>query len=273
MKHSRILVTAGMVLMTAYMPNAFSQMPDAMPTQERALFKALDLTDVQKQDIAEILRQTKQDNSIYKGEKQALRQQMRALMSAEVWDQALAEDLISQQVSQSTDLSLNRAAARHQAFNVLTSEQQVAFLEQRGERAGKKVKGKRGKHNEQANITRMQKRLGLSEQQILAFEQIQVQHQADTQALKASLKEAKTTENTLVYASEFDQQAWSELHQDVEQNKIAFGVERLHFRYQVLTILNDEQKQKFAKMQRKMREGKGSRKGKRESKRESQTNA
>lgn len=256
MKPTLLAISLALTIATSTLSTAFAHSQQGMQRGEQGLFAGLNLSDIQKQDIRQIMRQTKQDNALLKGEKQYIRPQLRALMTMEVWDPSAAEDLVSQGLSQSRSIALNMAIARHQAFNVLDESQQDDFLAMQATRADEKSE------RDGLNISRLEKRLGLSEQQIIAITQIQAEHQQQSEAIRASLSATKAAEQALVFAPEFDQEAWLALQAGTESERIQLGVARAYTHFQILGTLDESQKASLESMLNKKREKKSSKKGK-----------
>jgi Spy/CpxP family protein refolding chaperone len=227
----------------------------------KQLFRGLGLSEEQKQDIGEILRQTAQDNSVFQGEKIALRSQMQDMMNANVWDEVLATDLATQRASLSDPIQLNIAKAYNEAFLVLDAEQQTQFLERQAKRSEREAKQK------SIDFSRLQERLNLSEAQVESLAQIQDASSEATSDLKAKLKAHRQAEKVLVFTQSFDEEAWSDLQTDILPTRIAYDVSKADTRYQMLQVLDEQQRAKFERItkNKKNKKGKGKRKNRSES--------
>lgn len=92
------------------------------------VYKKLDLSDTQQQQIKDIFKQAKQNrNKISKDDRMAKRDEWRALMKAESFDAAKAKALISQRQSHMLENELARVKARYDAYQVLNAEQKAKF--------------------------------------------------------------------------------------------------------------------------------------------------
>ena len=220
------------------------------------MFAGLDLSAEQKQDIRQILRQSKQDNSVYQGEKKALRAQMQSLMQQSVWDEALATDLATQKATLGMPIELNKAKARNAAFAVLTAQQQSEFIAKQAERAERKAQIKT------LNFERMQERLELSDEQVESLVQIQDAHLKNTAALRDAMKAHKDAERALIFSASFDESAWSALQTEIQPTLIALDVAKSANRFQMMQLLNDKQQAKLKRIMKKLQKGKGKSKGK-----------
>lgn len=241
---------------TAYQGAAYkAHSKDHGKKQAAQLFRGLGLSETQKQDIGEILRQVAQDNSVFKGEKLALRSQMQDLLDANVWDEVLATDLATQRINLSAPMQLNMAKAHNAAFLILDAEQQAQFLERQAKRTERESKQK------SIDFSRLQKRLELSEAQIESLTQIQDSHNQATSDLKAQLKAHRQAEKALVFTQSFDEAAWLNLQADVLPSQIKLNVAKADTRYQMLQVLDEQQRAKFERMMAKhKKKGKGKRK-------------
>ncbi|WP_371193614.1 Spy/CpxP family protein refolding chaperone [Glaciecola sp. SC05] len=255
MKPTLLAVTLVFSLAASQLPSAYAHGPENGQRGEHKLFASLNLSESQKQDIGEILKQSKQNNAVYKGERQAIVAQMRNLMDMPTWDQSLAEDIVSQRVAHAGQMKLNKATAQHQAYNLLDETQQAALLDKQSKRQSKDNK------RESFNIKRLEKRLGLSAEQVTAIEQIQETHKLQSKTLNADLKSAREAEKAIIFASTFDQDAWLNLQNEAQASRVEFALTRSYAHYQMLSVLDDEQKAKFEKMLNRAAKGKRGNKG------------
>lgn len=256
MKPTILAVTLVFSLAASQFPLAYAHGPEKGQRGEHKLFASLNLSESQKQDIGEILKQSKQNNAVYKGERQAIVAQMRNLMDMPTWDQSLAQDIVSQRVAHAGQMKLNKATAQHQAYNLLDDTQQLALLDKQSKRKSK------NNGRESFNIKRLEKRLGLSNEQVTAIEQIQEAHKLQSKTLKADLRSAKEAEKAIIFASTFDQDAWLSLQNETQATRVEYALTKSYAHYQMFSVLDDEQKSKFEKMLNRAAKGKRGNKGK-----------
>ncbi|MFC4700929.1 Spy/CpxP family protein refolding chaperone [Glaciecola siphonariae] len=206
------------------------------------IFAGLDLSDIQKQDIREIMRQVKQDNAVYAADIEALKAQMEALFNLETFDAALAQDLVRLRTEQAINIELNIATAKHQAWSLLNDEQKAEFAAKQEKRAEKE------RQRKALDFERLQKRLNLTDEQSQAISDIQEQHRDATAELAQTLKASKDAEKALVYSNQFSEEAWLTIAQASQSAAIEFGVAKTQSRFDMLQVLDDEQRAKFKKI-------------------------
>ncbi|MCW8329602.1 CpxP family protein [Photobacterium sp. SDRW27] len=107
----------------------------------RKVFKELDLTDTQKQQM-KTLRQANRDTmkanfSEKRAAMQANHQQMQALMLAEDFDENAVRDLAQKMSEQQVEHRVAMMEKRHEMLNILTPEQKVKYQQLQAERAEK----------------------------------------------------------------------------------------------------------------------------------------
>ena len=107
----------------------------------------LSLTNTQKQDIRQILKQTREDRGLFNTDEKSLRTDLRSLVHSSEWDQAAIESAITQRQALMQEKALQRASNKHQVWNLLTETQQAEFVAQLESRKTKgektRSKGKR----------------------------------------------------------------------------------------------------------------------------------
>lgn len=125
---------------------------DCGPGAERALFKQLNLSDAQQEQLRSLREQgraemKKQPRAGMREEMQALHQQERALMLAPNFDKAAATALAKQMAEKQVEHRVRMMEKRHQMLNVLTAEQKSQFESLQQERMTQCWKeGPRGGH-------------------------------------------------------------------------------------------------------------------------------
>lgn len=99
-------------------------------------FEKLDLTDQQKVEMKTLMSSQKENKRVQKTDAERLAQQaeMQALMQAETFDEAKAEELISNQQSQRNESKLEKMKAKHEMYQLLTDEQKAEFAEMQMQR-------------------------------------------------------------------------------------------------------------------------------------------
>lgn len=215
------------------------------------LFKDLDLSQQQKQDIKTILQQTRSENQVYTGNKDTFKAQMTTLLNMPTWDATLATQILSSQEPDRALMDLNRAKSKHQVFQLLTSEQQAIVLakfEDREERADKN-KSKRKKM-----AKRISRKLDLSDEQKSQLKAIKTASKEKMEALKPQMQAFKNAERAIIHASTFDEDAWLSLHQEYAPTMLQIALIKAEEKYNKGAVLSDEQKALAEKIRNKMKD-------------------
>jgi len=90
----------------------------------KMMFKKLDLSDAQKEQMKTIMRAYKEAN---KESKAAHKAAMKALMDAPAFDEEQAQTLIAEREAQRADKQLSMLKMKHEMYQVLTEEQKVKY--------------------------------------------------------------------------------------------------------------------------------------------------
>ena len=114
---------------------------------DRGIMRQLDLTDAQKDQLKEMREADraamKEKLSTNKAEKMAEmkthREQVQALVLADTFDEAAANELASQMVEKQTERRVAMLKKQHEMMSVLTPEQKTKFTELQQERMAKCV--------------------------------------------------------------------------------------------------------------------------------------
>jgi len=224
MKTSLIALT--LTLSLSALPVAYAQAQSGQ--NAKRIFAGLELSETQKQDVKQIMRQTREDKSLFEEDDSLFKQELQAILNSPTWDAQAASTLITERMNSKADARFIYANARHLAYNVLTAEQQTALKEKQDKRAANKTErasehknsnrnkskrdNKKRGYNKGLNIKRLEKRLELSREQVIAIQQIR--------------------EN---------------------QARIQAAVAKAYQRYQILSVLDDTQKAKLKKLMNKAR--------------------
>ena len=240
---------------------------------ERMMMHSLSLSAQQKEDMKQIHKETKQDLSVYRAERQQNRESIRTLMQSNVWDEAAVRAAIEQQMDLNLKTKLIQAKSKNKIFNQLTSEQQAQFVAKQEENKGKgkgKGKGKdKKRNNPEKKMKRLVKALDLNEEQEAKLSAMMQSNKQERGANKAEFMGLKAQLASIVQAKEFDESAWLAVHAQNKQQKLDMAVSKAKSRFDMLSVLSPEQREKFAKIMKKSMKSKMHKKrGERQHKRE-----
>lgn len=208
-------------------------------------FSLLALSEQQKQEIRDIYTTNRENNSVFAGEKKAVKQQMNSLMNMPTWDEAAARSIITSQIEQGKSIALNHAKARHSAYNVLDDAQKASLSalnsDSTNESIQRKSKNKRLK-NRNNGAQRLSKALVLSDEQVAQISAIDKDTAAQMQTLKESSNEQRTQMRAIIHANSFNDEAWLALHEKSLNNTLNYKLIKAKAKYDKRAILNDAQK-------------------------------
>lgn len=126
---------------------------------DRGIMRQLDLTDAQKDQLKEMRQANKaamkakfaDGHEARMAERQAHQEKVQALLLADNFDEATANDLAKEMVEKQTERRVAMLEKKHQMLRVLTPEQKTKYVELQKERhqeCGEKFKKLTKKHHE-----------------------------------------------------------------------------------------------------------------------------
>ena len=221
---------------------------------EHALMASLSLTQQQKENIKQIRQDSKHNIRGYHSEQEQLRENMRSIMRASTWDEVAVTKTIEQQMQLNLQSKLIQAKSKNRVFNQLNADQQAQFIAAREDKKGKKDDEKHKNHGKK--MRRLVKVLDLNAEQQAKLTQIMLTNKAEKQANRTQAKIIKAQLDQLIQAKEFDEDAWLEIHADNQQQKLIIAVNKAKARFEMLSVLSAEQREKFEKIMPQDRIGK-----------------
>ena len=259
----KLLISATITALLATSAMSFAKGPREGGELSKRMMAELNLTPEQKSDLRQIKKEARQDSGIYRAEMSAYKDEMRTLMQMETWDETAVRALIEERMDGGLPLKLIGAKAKSQSYNVMTSEQKTMLAEKRAQKLAKRgTKMAKSDGNKGAKrLDKMAKRLDLSEQQKLAIGEIFAENKARRAANKADMKAKGETLRSIIQAPVFDEDAWLTFHAENKEAHLEKALLKAKSQFDILSLLNDEQKQKFAKMMKKAKHKKGEKRG------------
>ncbi|GLR72329.1 Spy/CpxP family protein refolding chaperone [Agaribacter marinus] len=212
-----------------------------------SMFKQLDLSRSQKQEVRAIMQQLREDNSLYAADKSEIKLQIDSLFALDTWDSALANGIVDMQILSSTQTALNIATAKHQAFQVLTDEQKTELSE--------KTPSTNKQKSAQKKIAKLSRRLNLSETQDADLESLMEKQIADISAFESEINAHKLAKKALIQADEFDQDAWNNLQMNYASTRASIRLIKLETRFNFRKVLNEVQLEKLSKIENRKKHG------------------
>lgn len=217
------------------------------------VFRDLDLTQEQRQQMRESKKTSREDNKAYRQDVRAINKQIRDLVRTDSFDADAVMALIEQRSPLKEEMALNSAQSKNQIWNVFTDDQQATLLEAAADREPRA----RGEFKR-----RGMRRLGLSDEQKQKMQEI---HSADAEKRdqhKALMKQKRSQMLAIIQAENFDESAWRIAYAKYQSASNEMALVRAENRHQVWNLLTPEQQKKMERLAKK-REGKRGKKGKR----------
>jgi Spy/CpxP family protein refolding chaperone len=207
----------------------------------RQVLSQLSLTDIQKQDIKQIVQGSREDRGLFKADAKSQRLALRSLIQATQWDNEAAESAILQQQGLKLENALKRATDKNQIWNLLTQEQQVEFVTQLETQKAKRI-AERSKHEKKRlKFGKKFDKMDLNEEQVSAIEAIKATAKASIQATREQLKTFKTAEQTLIQNADFDANAWQTLNNEYQNVRLNMAMIKAKSKHDIWNLLTPEQ--------------------------------
>jgi Spy/CpxP family protein refolding chaperone len=205
-------------------------------------FSQVDLSEQQKQEMRSIFTVTRENNSVFAGERNAIKQQMKDLMNMPSWDEASARSIITNQIEQGKSIALSLAKARNQAYKVLTEDQKLAFSINKPSKSKKDRKSYRH---------RIAKKLQLSDKQVSQIQAIDQATKLQMQVIADPIKLYRSQMRAITKAPSFDEDAWLALHNNALNSMVARKLLKTKAKYDKAAVLSPKQNAKLKNMMKK----------------------
>lgn len=253
LKQLSALLIAVPLLTSMTMSSAFANGPQGRSSHDhvRAMFKGLDLTSAQKEQLRTIRKQAKDNRILYRGEREeglALMEQANKLAA---WDEAKMRSLIESKVANRQAGQLAQAKTKHAMFSVLTETQKAQLADKQATRRANKKPGGRAT-KQLKRLLNMAKRVDATDAQIDELKTLHTQHLVTMSALKALEMIHKKAERTLIHADEFNDAQWHELQADFKDTAVNIGLQKAQHRYSINQVFTEEQRAQLQVMKQKM---------------------
>lgn len=234
----------------------------------RQILSELSLTDTQKQDIKQILKQNREDKGLFRIDAKSLQTELRSFVQSTEWDPAAVESAFTQRQALIQEKALQQATNKNLVLNVLTDPQQTEFIallfarktEFNTRKAGREKTSTKAKRKGKRKPN-MLKRLGLTEEQLAAVQMIKTAAKASGEETQAKLKTYKQAERALIHSTDFNTEAWQALSNEYQSDFLAMAVLKLKTKHDIWNLLTPLQ-QAEAEEKLKSKKGKHGKKGK-----------
>jgi periplasmic protein CpxP/Spy len=224
----------------------------------------LDLTQAQRQDIREVLKQGFEDASIDGDDRHAMFAQLMPLIHSQNWDEQAVLTVLSENQQNMAELGLKKATAMHQIWLVLSPEQQAKFTELADARPGPKGKHKddkkqgeraRGFDHKPADGL-IFKGLDLTDEQQAKVKSILSETKTDAKATRGEDESFRQAERKLIASHDFSANAYQALQARYQAQRLQQGVLMAKSRHDIWNTLTPEQQTKAMAKMTEMREHK-----------------
>ena len=207
------------------------------------MLKSLDLSDAQRQDIRQIMREFRGDVDSL-GEPGDMRDDVKSLIESGNADEATLRSLITQQWESNQAGRVEAAQMRHQIYQVLTVDQQAELAAAQQNKA-EKWADKKGKLRERRSPFA---KLDLTDEQQSELASLQEANQEQRDTFKTQMKAYSEQEKALIQSAEFSEESWLALDNSVKATAIDARVERCLSHIAMYAVLTDEQRSMLEQM-------------------------
>lgn len=206
----------------------------------RHILAQLDLSQEQRQDIHQLFKDGRADNEMFRQDRQQFRQQLHGLIQSQNWDETTVSELFKGQQQQKTQIALQRAINKHKLWLLLSSEQQIKLSNLIAKNKPEERVG--------ADGLMLLSKLDLNPEQQAQIAELENQMQQDSQNRSSIHQAFAEDEKALLTKPEFDQVAWQNLHESMQNEVLSSAISAAHTRNKVWNLLNDEQQQQLLKL-------------------------
>ena len=227
--------------------------------QVRHMMAKLDLSQEQRQDVKQILKQSRADADLVAEDNKQARSDLMNLIHTASWDETAVVTALQQNQQTKASLGLKKASTMHQIWLVLSDEQKAKFAKL----ADNKPDGKRGKKEDKANLkdkthsherSRSEgrnhfKQLALTDEQKSAIKEIKQHAKTQVEQSKEQQKAYRQAERALIANTTFNDTAYQALQAEYQDEHLQHALVMAKTRHDIWNLLRAEQQAKaLAKM-------------------------
>ncbi len=210
--------------------------------------KQLELNEQQKADVKLIIKQARSDQALFQQERRDARKSMQAVIRAEEWDAAVAQQILDENADLHQQARLQQALTRHNIWLLLddSQKQTLSDLDGRGNERKARMQERR-----ESMWQRVTEKLALSDQQQSDIATIRQQRMEASDAFRTLAKAHREAERDLIRSATFDQVAWQSLYQQHQDAAQSQALAMAYSKHQVMQVLTEEQRELFANAEKK----------------------
>lgn len=198
-----VLILSGIAFATLFNASSMARPGSGHHEQLRSIFRQLDLSFSQRQDIRAIFSAGKEDMRVYHQDIRTMRGDIKDLLQSDNYNTQAVMDILQDNKSVLQSLATQKLSNKRGIKQILSQEQRLKFeelvqnkLENRPQRDGERRKQK------------LIEKLALTEAQLDTVEPLLEQVRTSRQALMVLFKEYRQAQRTFVVSDELDQEQW-----------------------------------------------------------------
>ena len=215
----------------------------------REILSELDLSYGQRQDVKQLLRQSRANNSLLTADLQSVKNDLNRLVHSTDWDEAAVESTLQQNQQTLAVFGQQKAATLHQIWSLLSDQQKTQFSQMADQ--------KRDTDRSQAkflpehfapgqrNPAKLFAHLDLSEDQRAAIKSIR--QQTPGLESKQALVNFRKAERALIASDDFNEDSYQALQAEYQDAQLQHALMMAKTRHDIWNVLTPEQQAKALK--------------------------
>ena len=225
----------------------------------RQIFGELELSTEQRQDIKQLMRQSRADHSLNAGDLQTVKTDVTRLIHSADWNEAALKAALLQNQQTLASLGQHKASTMHKIWLLLSDEQKIKFSQLGDDK--RTPHADRGFRKSEHNSLEFARRgadklfgeLDLSDAQLAAIKSIRQQNKTQSLQAKQALQGFREAERALIASNNFSEDSYQALQAEYQDAHLQHALTNAKIRHEIWNVLNAEQQ---AQAQEKMSERK-----------------
>lgn len=227
--------------------------PDQRPDSHqhnpiRQILSQLDLSTEQRQDVKQLLRQSRADTNLIAADLQSVKSDLHRLIHTTDWNQAAVETALLQNQQTLASLGHQKASTMHQIWLLLSDQQKAQFSQlvdskdsRMGDRGDKKSRHKNLEPG-QIGAPKLFESLDLSEDQRAAIKSIRQKNlSSESNQALVNFREA---ERALIASGNFNDDSYQALQAEYQAAHLQHALAMAKTRHEIWNVLTPEQQAK-----------------------------